>query len=61
MTVVITPDLFPMTNNMDERNELFMTANTCQCEHCKEIIRQQNRLEKLQKKNKTLALNRSLV
>jgi hypothetical protein len=38
-----------------------MTANTCQCEHCKEIIRQQNRLEKLQKKNKSLALNRSLV
>ena len=22
MTVVITPDLFPMTNNMDERNEI---------------------------------------
>jgi len=23
--------------------------NECQCEHCREIIRQQNRLEKLQK------------
>ena len=22
MNVVITPDLFPMTNNMDERNEI---------------------------------------
>ena len=22
-----------------------MTANTCQCEHCKEIIRQQNRMQ----------------
>ena len=22
MTVVITPDLFPMTNNMEERNEI---------------------------------------
>jgi len=27
-----------------------MTANTCQCEHCLEIIKQQKRMEKLQKK-----------
>lgn len=31
-----------------EKILLSMTANTCQCEHCKEIIRQQNRLEKWQ-------------
>ena len=30
---------------------------TCQCEHCKEIIRQQDRMEKLQYlKNKTVNL-----
>ncbi len=31
-----------------EKILLFMTVNICQCEHCKEIIRQQNRLEKWQ-------------
>ena len=27
---------------------------TCQCEHCKEIIQQQDRMEKLQKLNSEL-------
>ncbi len=32
-----------------EKILLSMTANTCQCEHCKEILRQQERLVKWQK------------
>ena len=32
-----------------EKILLSMTANTCQCEHCKEIIRQQNRMQAWQK------------
>jgi len=33
MTVVITPDLFPMTNNMDERNEIVSVLEELKEEH----------------------------
>jgi len=33
MTVVITPDLFPMTNNMDERNEIVSVLEELKDEH----------------------------
>lgn len=34
-----------------EKILLFMTVNICQCEHCKEILRQQERLAKWQELN----------
>jgi len=34
-----------------EKISLPMTDKRCQCEHCKEILRQQDRLAKLQKLN----------
>ncbi len=33
MTVVITPDLFPMTNNMEERNEIVSVLEELKDEH----------------------------
>jgi hypothetical protein len=33
MTVVITPDLFPMTNNMTERNEIVSVLEELKEEH----------------------------
>jgi len=33
MTVVITPDLFPMTNNMAERNEIVSVLEELKEEH----------------------------
>ena len=33
MTVVITPDLFPMTNNMAERNEIVLVLEELKEEH----------------------------
>ena len=33
MNVVITPDLFPMTNNMDERNEIVSVLEELKEEH----------------------------
>tara|TARA_R100000900_G_C3230059_1_gene142861 strand:+ start:340 stop:534 length:195 start_codon:yes stop_codon:yes gene_type:complete len=33
MTVVITPDLFPMTNNMEERNEIVSVLDELKDEH----------------------------
>ena len=33
MTVVITPDLFPMTNNMEERNEIVSVLEELKEEH----------------------------